>query len=78
MGCNGSSDEGVSVLSATREVDVVQVSGVRRNVSGCSFNRQRHVAFRVRNQLNPDVGAGLKPALSALNGVLVDLSQHTK
>ena len=78
MGCNGSSDEGVSVLSATREVDVVQVSGVRRNVSGCRFNRQRRIVFRFRNPLNPDVGAGLKPALSALNGVLVDLSQHTK
>ena len=24
----------------------VQVSGVRRNVSGCSFNRQRHIMFR--------------------------------
>jgi hypothetical protein len=31
---------------------VVQVSGVRRNVSGCRFNRQRHVLFRFRNQLN--------------------------
>ena len=44
MGWNGSSDGGVSVLSVTRGADVVQVSGVRRNVSGCSFNRQRYVA----------------------------------
>ena len=40
-------------LSATwYGTDAVQVSGVRRNVSGCSFNRQRHVLFRFRNPLN--------------------------
>jgi hypothetical protein len=91
MGCNGSSDVGVSVFSATREADAVQVSGVRRNVSGWSFNRQRHMVFRVRNQLNAHVGAGLKPAPTRFSSgtmagsktffllaVLVDLSENTK
>ena len=29
------------MFSATRGADVVQVSGVRRNVSGCETDRQR-------------------------------------
>ena len=51
-----------------------QVSGAMLAVAALTVNATWSFSFR--NQLNPDVGTGLKPAPPA--GVRVDLSENTK